>query len=76
MTNNINPYAKINNEQDYSAEVSNVNQPLKKVRVRKERTENTTYTLTPSHKKRLARYAQSEGVSASQIIREWIEEFC
>lgn len=73
-----NPYAQFGKEHEdkMRAEVSTVNQPVRKKRQRKEKTENTTYTLTPTHKKRLSEYAKSEGVSASQIIREWIEEFC
>lgn len=66
-----NPYEKINVEETTQSLKTN-----KKPRRKRERVVNTTFTMTPTHREKLAKRAEEEGISSSELLRELIDEHC
>ncbi|MGX6973398.1 hypothetical protein [Vagococcus lutrae] len=65
-------YVKININ---TLSVETVETNKKKLKKR-ERVINTTFTLTPTHKKKLAKRAKERDISASELVRELIDNNC
>lgn len=72
MTKNIdNPYENINVD-----DTTHSFKTEKKPRRKRERVVNTTFTMTPTHREKLAKKAEEEGISSSELLRELIDEHC
>lgn len=71
MPKPTNSFDKVNEEYDNNTKIhSKVNNPQKRIKVRKEQ---MSIVLTPANKEKLRMLADNLGMSASELIAYWIE---